>query len=56
MALRCFIAISCSRVQDDVILPRVGELRFFEAPGSRSGYRAVPGGVSGTGKSSPDSL
>ncbi|MDD2990854.1 MAG: PDDEXK nuclease domain-containing protein, partial [Zoogloea sp.] len=32
MALRCFIGISCSRGQDDVILPRVGKLRFFEAP------------------------
>ena len=27
-----FIGTSCSRVQDDVILPRAGARRFFEVP------------------------
>ena len=32
MALRGFIGAGNSRIQDAVILPRVGGTRFFEAP------------------------
>ena len=34
MALRGFIDVGCHKVQDDVILTRVGDLEFFEAPDS----------------------
>jgi hypothetical protein len=36
MALRGFIGVGSGRIQNDAILSRVGESRFFEAPGSES--------------------